>query len=151
VGGAPRLELFFISYIIIKKMATTALDKCRRRAKQIQGKTGKSYQQALKQAGREYREGKVSGTKKKRKSPKRVGSAPKYKVYHEVRKVGKLTYKGGEFKIGALTIPQARQEVRQKLAWELLAKDSAKNVKARKEAAKKVKALKQLNTKLDKI
>jgi hypothetical protein len=134
-------------------MSTTALDKVRRRAKQIVKYEGGSYRHALKKAGAEYRAGragKVSGVKKK-KEHKRVGAKRKYVVHHVVEKVGKLTYKGGEFKIGALTIPEARAQVKQKLAWELLARESAKNVRDRKEAAKRVKALKLLDKKLDKV
>jgi len=132
-------------------MANNGLDKHRRLTKKIQKETGKSYRAAQKEASRELQAKKVSGHSKPKKKAGRVGGKQKYVVHHTVERVGKLTYKGGEFKIGALTIPQAREQVRQKLAWELLAKDSAKNVKDKKTAAKKVKALKALNTKLNKI
>jgi transposase len=132
-------------------MPTTALDKVRREAKKIQARTGKSYQAALKQAGREYKHGKVAGRHKKKKPAKKVAGKQKYVVHHVVEKVGKLRYANGEYKIGALTIPQARAQVEQKLAWELLAKDSAKRVKERKEAAKKIKALKALDKRLKSI
>jgi len=49
-----------------------ALDRIRRRAKEILKKhPGKKYQTALKEAGREFRAGKISGVKKKRTTAKK--------------------------------------------------------------------------------
>jgi hypothetical protein len=72
-------------------------------------------------------------------------------VYHEVKRIGKLRFNKGAYKVGALTIPQARAQVREKKAWELLAKDSAKNKTARNQASKKIKALTKLQKQLDSI
>ena len=92
------------------------------------------YSTALKEAGKKIRGGKVSGHKAGKKSArKRVGAH--YKVYHEVRKVG------------ATDIPmpspaQIERQLNERLAWELLARESAKNATTRKAAAKAIKATK---------
>jgi hypothetical protein len=89
-------------------MAANALKKITTRAKQIRKKQpGKSWKSAVKQAGAEYRAGNKKPVRKKRakavgKAPKavakrksRVGTKPKYQVIHEVRKIGRISYKGG--------------------------------------------------------
>lgn len=58
-----------------------------------------------------------------------------YKVYHEVRKVG------------AMGVPmpspsQLEKQLEERLAWELLARETAKNATARKAAAKQIKSTK---------
>jgi hypothetical protein len=140
-------------------MAGNTLKKVNGRIKAIKkAHPNMSHATARDQAWREYRAGAKVGKKKsarkvgKKAKPKRrkaVGSH--YEVSHVVRKVGKLRYTGKAYKIGALTIPQARAQVREKKAWELLAKDSAKTAGAKRAAAKKVKALTKLQKQLDSI
>lgn len=140
-------------------MATSLLEKVNKRIEQIKrAHPNMKHASARDQAWREYRAGKKApkkaakkraGKKAKPKRAKAVGA--RYKVYHEVKRIGKLRYTGREYKIGALTIPQARAQVREKKAWELLAKDSAKNKTARNQAAKKIKALTKLQKQLDSI
>lgn len=71
------------------------------------------YSTALKEAGRKERGKKVSGVPRKKKAvPKkrkglsshrvRIGTAPKYKVIHEVRKVSGISYKGGSIKLAGV-------------------------------------------------
>lgn len=103
------------------------LDKYRRRVNQIRRQHPKmSYESAREQASREFKRGHVSGRKSKPKSKekaRRVGA--KYRVYHEVKKIGSVSD----------TERAYREQLKQKLAWELLAKESAQNVKDRKKAA----------------
>jgi hypothetical protein len=70
-----------------------------------------AWKTAVKQAGRDYREGKISGSKGARKSAgksskkkvsgtkARVGTKPKYKVIHEVRRINGVSYRGGSVSI----------------------------------------------------
>lgn len=140
-------------------MATNLLKKVNKRIDQIKrAHPNMSHATARDQAWKEYRSGKKVGKKKgarkvgkKRAPKKRAAVGAKYRVYHEVKKIGKLRYTGKQYKIGALTIPQARAQVREKKAWELLAKDSAKTAAAKRQAAKKVKALTKLQKQLDSI
>jgi hypothetical protein len=138
-------------------MAASVLKKIRDRAKRIVlNKPGMKYQTALKQAGREYREGMVSGSKrsaksshKRKVSPRKKAVGAKYLVTHRVKKIGKVTVsKDGRVRIGAMTLRQAKDQVDAKLAWELLAKDSARRVKERNAAQKKIVALRAAKRKL---
>lgn len=79
---------------------SAALKKINARVKQLQKKHPKSKRVTLqKQAGREYKAGKLKTHRKKAKpAPKRrarkaSGVGSKYKVYHEVKKVGKARKK----------------------------------------------------------
>lgn len=79
---------------------SAALKKINARVKQLQKKHPKSKRVTLqKQAGREYKAGKLKTHRKKTKAaPKRKarrasGVGSKYKVYHEVKKVGKARKK----------------------------------------------------------
>lgn len=93
----------------------TALTKIRVRTKQLQKKhPGKKYRTLQKQAASEYKAGKIPKARKKpvkRKAVKRkatrrkVGS--KYKVYHEVKKVGTVKRKRARAKRRAA--PKARK------------------------------------------
>jgi hypothetical protein len=91
------------------------------------------YSTALKEAGKKVR-GKVSGHKAAKKSgKKKVGSH--YVVHHTVKKVGAMD----------MPMPspaQIEKQLNERLAWELLARESAKNATARKAAAKAIKATK---------
>lgn len=108
----------------------------------------RTYQSALKEAGKEMRaSGKKKPAKKKAVAKKKVGA--KYKVYHEVKKVGKLSYKGGSVSLGSLTIAQAKHKVDEKLAWEMLAKSSAKTKKDRNALQKSITELKRKKSQLN--
>jgi len=114
-------------------MATNALKKITTRAKQIRKKhPGKSWKVAVKDAGREYRAGKkkapakkrrkVSGVPAKRSPAKRksrVGTKPKYKVVHEVRRINGITYTGGKVKVGDISNTKAvlRQQLGQRAGY----------------------------------
>ena|ERR1700679_927757 len=145
-------------------MATNALKKITTRAKQIRKKQpGKSWKSAVKQAGAEYRAGKKAparkrsgGGAKKRKArvgtvkrstakrKSRVGTKPKYKVIHEVRRMAGLTYKGGSVKLaGVGSIAQTKSVLKKQLGqqagWLEVMISSAKT-KPKKKALRKKKA-----------
>lgn len=104
-----------------------------KRAKEIQARTGCSYKAAQKKAGAEMRGAKVSGTPKRRK--KKVGA--KYKVYHEVKRIGTAKRKpGGTVGSIAHTKSHLKKQLEEKLAWQLLARESATRVRDRKKKTK---------------
>jgi hypothetical protein len=134
----------------------TRLKKMHNRAKAIIKKhPNMQYKTAQKQAGREMREG-VSGRGKKKKT---VGNKPKYKVYHEVKRIGKkrvagLTYKGGSVKLGSMSDARAhkssaRKILEERLGWMLLSIHQEKNKTVKKSLLKKkadlVREIKQLS------
>jgi hypothetical protein len=138
-------------------MAANALKKITTRAKQIRKKQpGKSWKAAVKQAGAEYRAGKKTPVRRKRKasvgaikrSPAKrkrsVGTKPKFKVVHEVRRVSGLTYKGGSVKLaGVGSISQTKSVLKRQLGqqagWLEVMISSAKT-KPKKKALRKKKA-----------
>jgi hypothetical protein len=127
-------------------MANTALKKITIRAKAIRrAAPGKSWKSAIKQAGSEYRTGKISGVKKRRSPAKRKKVGAKYKVYHEVKRVGSVKSKGRGFTVGSINQHKAaaRHQVKERLAWMLLARDSAKTKTERKKLGKKVMELRK--------
>lgn len=110
-------------------MASNALAKVRRRAKQLQ-KNGMPYQKALKQAGAEVRAGKrVSGASRKKAAPKRK------------RISGTKTSSS----IGTIShhIGQAKSIIKEQLGRKLLQKDMATTKTAKKKIGKDVAALKK--------
>jgi hypothetical protein len=129
-----------------------ALKKFNRRVKAIRHQTGKSYKAAQQQASREHK-GKVSGTHKsahKKTRRRKVAGKGAYKCVHDVVKVSGTRRR----RVGAVhrarivgSVPQlkaaARLQVKEKLAWMLLARDSAKRVTDRRKLAKKVSELKK--------
>lgn len=123
-------------------MASTALEKIRRRTKQImKAHPNKSFRAAQKEAGREYREGhKPKGTRKK---------PAKKKAAKKAGRVGKLVnYKGGSVSVGAVpTSGDAKRSIvnstKEQLAWKLLAQSQAKTKTDKRKAAKVVQLLKK--------
>lgn len=138
-------------------MPTNALDKIRKRTKAIQRAHPKlSYQAAHKKATGEYNSGKIAGVKKKGKArkskakkaaPKRkawkksVGTAPKYRVVHEVRQIG--------------TMPEVRRAmkdsakvIKAELGWQYV---NAKTAKTKKDKNKYLKRAKELEADLKKV
>jgi hypothetical protein len=115
-------------------------------ARKIQAKhPGKKYATCFKEAG------KTVGAKKKRKvgarkvarkktARKKVGA--KYKVYHEVKRVGAVKYKGGSLSLGSIasTTSHLNRQLDDKLSRELLAKEKASTKTAKKKAQKKINA-----------
>jgi hypothetical protein len=128
-------------------MAKNALDTIRLEANRIRAKHPKmSYQSALKKAGREYRQGAVSGTKRKKRTAKRktVGSSKqKYKCFHEVRRVSGISYTGGRVSIkGTGQTSELRDSLKgrigQEIGWLEVAKSSAKTARERHALQKKI-------------
>src|ERR1700749_208506 len=113
-------------------MSASTLKKIHRETRAILRKHPKmSYQEAQRQAGKRVSSGTVTGRKKaarKKLAPKKKKVGAKYKVYHEVKRVGSV----------AATEKMLKDQLKQKLAWELLAKESAHSVKAKKAASKKI-------------
>jgi hypothetical protein len=136
-------------------MAANALKKITTRAKQIRKKQpGKSWKSAVKQAGAEYRAGKKTPVRRKRKatvgavkrSPVkrkgRVGTKPKYKVIHEVRRISGITYKGGTVRVaGMAEIDKKKTSLRHALGeqagWLDVAISSARTKPEKKKLQKK--------------
>lgn len=94
------------------------------------------YSTALKEAGRKERGKKVSGIPRKKRSglkkrkpakasrPKRsrasVGTKPKYKVVHEVRRISGISYKGGSIKLaGVGNVETQKKQLRAALGEQL--------------------------------
>jgi hypothetical protein len=132
-------------------MPNDALAKIRRQAVKIRNKNpGMKYQTALKKAGREYREGKISGVKRKggkRKGRGAVGTKPKYKVVHEVRRISGVSYKGGSVSLsGVADIEKAKKDLLYKLGeqagWLEVAISQEKTVTGRKKLNKKLREIK---------
>lgn len=107
------------------------------------------YSTALKEAGRKERGKKVSGVPPKKKTakkrvkaatPKRrraVGTAPKYKVIHEVRRITGISYKGGSIKLaGVAGIEEQKKKLRatlgEQLGWLDVAISQAKTAREKK-------------------
>lgn len=115
-----------------------ALAKIRTRAKAILKKhPNKKYQTALKEAGRDYRNGKIAGVKKKGAKKKRVGSAPKKKATPKrpstSRRIGNI---GGE----SLAQSQAStlRLLKDKLGWYRAAQITAKTKPEKKRLGVKI-------------
>jgi hypothetical protein len=135
-------------------MAATALKKITTRAKQIRKKNpGISWKSAVKKAGAEYRGGKISGTKKKRKvSGTSTGGARNNRTSTggaRTSTTGNRTSTGGARtttirvgRVGALTtaghLSAARSGLKEQLAWGLLARDQAKTKTAKRKIGKKL-------------
>lgn len=128
-------------------MASTALKKINARVKFLAKKhPGKKRVTLQRQAGKEYREGKLGGHKKK--------VVHKKKAVHKKRRVGstarkttnvgadKVDRKRVSVNIGGITKAQAksviRDTTREQLAWALLQRDTAKTKTARRKISKKV-------------
>lgn len=115
-------------------MATSTLKKITNRAKQIRRKhPGKAWKTAVKEAGREYREGGLSGTKGRKTKTARKGIA-KVGTRRKTRKVGSV----GAIHTTAQHLSAARAGLREQLAWMLLARDQAKTKTAKRKIAKKM-------------
>lgn len=129
-------------------MAANALKKISTRTKQIRkAHPNMSYQVAHKKATSEYNSGKISGVKRKSKKrppakkkavrkarKKAVGTAPKYKVVHEVRRIG--------------TMPEVRRAmkdsekvIKAELGWQYVNIKTAKTAKDKKRYQKRAKEL----------
>lgn len=117
-------------------MAATALKKITTRAKQIRKKhPGKSWKAAIKQAGAEYRGGKISGVRKKRvarKSPKKTARK------RTARKVS-----GMPVMPSGSSIVAARRETKEKLGWAMATQATAKTKREKKAMGVKIAELKK--------
>lgn len=128
-------------------MSTTTLKKITTRAKAIYKKGGK-WQTAIKKAGAEYRSGKISRVKKKRKPAKRkkvgavkrkaaprkrVGAAPRKRARPAKRAVGSV----------ASHTSAARRILEEQLAWNLLNISLAKTKMPKRKLQKRSAALKR--------
>lgn len=139
-------------------MATITLKKINARARQIRKERPKTtWVAAIKIASTELRKthgqavertrkknrhyskrGKVSGLAKPKS---RVGTKPKYKVIHEVRRVSGISYTGGKVKVGDIkqTKDVLRSQLGQRAGYLEMMISSAKN-KREKTALRKQKA-----------
>lgn len=115
-------------------------------ARKIQAKhPGKAYKTCFKEAGK-----KVGGVKKRKAAPKKKAArkkvGAKYKVYHEVkrvgRKVGAVKYRGGSLSLGSIssTTSHLQRQLDDKLGRELLAKEKATTKTAKRKVQKKINA-----------
>lgn len=108
-------------------MPNDALAKIRRKAVQIRNENGGSYQQALKRAGKMYREGKISGSKRKSKAatPKRNSSSRSRS--RKVSGGGVVTIAGLKNKGLNQQLEKSRDQVHEELGWLLAAQRTARN------------------------
>lgn len=127
-------------------MSANTLKKINKRAQAIRARhPGKSWKAAQKQAGKEIKSGKVSGTRRKKTRRKAVGKVAHHKPrikhrkpktviareIHEVKRVGGISYTGGKVKIsGTADVEAAKRQLRAKLGeqagWLDVAISSAK-------------------------
>jgi len=109
-------------------MAVNALKKINTEAKRIAKKTGKSWKAAHKQAVTNYRQGKISGVKKKSSR----GTAPKR---------GKSS--SSKARVGAVmgTVPGAKKVLKERLGWLLATQRTAKTKKEKKGLQPKINQL----------
>jgi hypothetical protein len=124
-------------------MPNDALAKIRRQAKKIVSKTGRSYQSALKQAGKMYREGKISGARRKKSSSKKRGIGKRASPSRKSHRVGARPEGLNS------TLADARHKLQMELGWNLAAQRTAATKKEKKglqprinDLTKKLKALK---------
>lgn len=125
-------------------MGKTDLKKVQREARKIRDKhPGMANANVMKKAWSAARGGKVSGVKKKKRSEKRrsVGTKPKYKVVHEVRRINGVSYTGGKVSIkGTSQLSEQKGQLRamigEEIGWLEVAKSSA-STKREKEALQK--------------
>lgn len=110
-------------------MASNALKKITDRAKQIRKKNpGKKWATAVKEAGRDYRSGKISGI---RSAPKKVG-AKKKAVRSRRTSVGSVgTASGGSLE------SQLKKKLTEQLGWMLVQVRTAKTVTQKRALNKK--------------
>lgn len=108
-------------------MPSTALRKITTRAKAIRKKhPGKSWKAAIKQAGADYRTGKISGVKKRQpakarsRTRRRVGAPGVTKFKSPKRVVDVTHYAGGV--VGSISDHKraAKRQTEEKLAWLLV-------------------------------
>lgn len=132
-------------------MASTALKKINSRAKQIcKAHPGKSYRAAQVQAGREYREGKMSGVKKKKgKAKKRRGRMGYAKVHNfkKPRRMVNVTHYA-EGVVGSVSYhrSQAKKQIEGRLSKTLLQLEKRPKAKIKRKLIKKKQRYKsQLN------
>lgn len=108
-------------------MAGNALKKITTRAKQIVKKhPNKKWSVALKEAGREYRSGKISGTKTR---SKKVGAKKKAPV----RKKSSL----GSVTTGGSLESQLKKQLKEQLGWLLVSREQAKTKTEKNKLARK--------------
>lgn len=109
-------------------MAANALKKINTEAKRIAKKTGKSWKMAHKQAVINYRQGKISGVKKKSSR----GTA---------KKSGKRS--SSKARIGAVmgTVPGAKKVLKEKLGWLLATQRTAATKREKKALQPRINAL----------
>jgi hypothetical protein len=129
-------------------MAKSDLKKVQREAKKIREKhPGYSQKTVMKEAWRKTR-GSVSGTKKKKTKKRsvgatKVGTKPKYKVIHEVRRINGISYTGGKVSIrGTGQVSEQRGRLKamigEEIGWLEVAKSSASTKREREAIQKKI-------------
>lgn len=112
-------------------MASNALKKITDRAKQIRKKNpGKKWATAVKEAGRDYRSGKISGTRSK-SAPKKVGAKKKTAGTRRtfIGSVG--TVSGGSLE------SQLKKKLTEQLGWMLVQVRTEKTVTQKRALNKK--------------
>jgi hypothetical protein len=115
-------------------MASTALKKITTRAKQIRKKhPGKAWKTAVKEAGREYREGGIGKVKRKK-----VGAVRKSTSKVRAKKSTKVRGTVGAVHTVAQHLSAAKAGLKEQLAWGLLARDQAKTKTAKRKVAKRL-------------
>lgn len=127
-------------------MPNDALAKIRRAAVKIRNKKGGSYQRALKEAGKMYREGKISGARSTR--PKKGSS---HKSRSHSRSKSKRVSGGGVVTISGLKntglnqqLEKSRDQVHEELGWMLAAQRTARTKKEKRELQPKIDRLTKL-------
>lgn len=103
---------------------SNALKKITTRAKQIQKTKGGSWKNAIKAAGREYRGGKISGTRSRKKST----SKPKSSSRSRSRKVsgGVVAIAGPKHSGFNSSLEKTRDQVHEELGWALASQRTAR-------------------------
>lgn len=128
-----------------------ALQKINKRVKHLQRlHPGKKRVTLQKQAGAEYRAGKLGRVKKKSVHKKKTHHKKKSAGSHRVgaTNVGtdRVDRKRVSINVGGITKAQAKSHIvnqtKEQLAWALLQRDTAKNKTARRKLSKRVSALK---------
>jgi hypothetical protein len=129
--------------------AGTALRKINARVKVLAKKhPGKKRVTLQKQAGKEYRAGKLGGVKRKKVSKKKVHhKKPRHKKIGSSRQVGKdrTDNKRVSITVGSITAAQAKSVIRSRtkdhLATALLQRDLATTKTAKKKISKRITTL----------
>jgi hypothetical protein len=125
-------------------MAANALKKITAKAKQIRKAHGGSWKSAVKQAGKLYREGRISGSRPKKVSGHKSRSHSTPRKRHKIRGGGVVTIGGLRNSGFNQSLEKTRDQVHEELGWLLAAQRTARTKGEKKKLQPKINELTRL-------